>query len=112
MSTQHTSGPTIKQMRARMNNGHRMWLEALRDGREPVAGRIGDARGLMTCRATLIGWGAINESGITALGLDLLWKGCPLGPRSDAGSPGYSENERKRCRYASECTATAAKGDS
>jgi len=75
VSAQHTSGPTVAQMRARMNCGHRQVLESARDGRPLVATRIGDARGLSTCRATLIGWGAIDASnGITSIGHSLLAK--------------------------------------
>ncbi|MGQ2994246.1 hypothetical protein [Variovorax sp.] len=72
MSGQHTPGPTIAQMRARMNSGHRQVLEAARDGRKLTAIRIGDARGLITCRATLIGWGAIDGERLTGTGRDLL----------------------------------------
>lgn len=107
MSAQHTPGPTIRQMRARMNSGHRAWLEALRDGRKVATTRAGDARGLMTCRATLIGWGAITDDGLTTIGQALLDNGCPLGSRSDAGSPGCTEAEMTRCRYASECDSAA-----
>ena len=64
--------PTIRQMRARMNSGHRQVLEAVRDGRKPTAGRMSDARGLMTCRETLVKWGAIDGDTITAIGRELL----------------------------------------
>lgn len=64
--------PTIRQMRARMNSGHRQVLEAIRDGRKLTAGRMSDARGLMTCRDTLIKWGAIDGGNITAVGRALL----------------------------------------
>lgn len=64
--------PTIRQMRARMNSGHRQVLEAVRDGRKLVAARISDANGLMTCRATLIGWGAIEDDRLTNVGRELL----------------------------------------
>ena len=64
--------PTIRQMRARMNSGHRQVLEAIRDGRKLVATRISDANGLMTCRATLIGWGAIDNEKLTEIGQLLL----------------------------------------
>lgn len=75
MSAQHTPGPSIAQMRARMNSGHRQVLEAAHDGRPLVAMRIGDARGLSTCRATLVGWGAIDaDNAITDTGRALLAK--------------------------------------
>jgi hypothetical protein len=64
--------PTTAQMRARMNSGHRKVLEAARDGVKLVAARLSDARGYATCRATLIGWGALESGAITALGLELL----------------------------------------
>lgn len=64
--------PTIRQMRARMNNGHRQVLEAIRDGRKLAAARMSEANGLMTCRATLIGWGAIENERLTEIGLLLL----------------------------------------
>ena len=72
MSAQHALGPSIVQMRARMNSGHRQVLEAARDGRKLTSSRIGDARGLMTCRATLIGWGAIDGESLTDTGRSLL----------------------------------------
>ncbi len=42
--------PTIRQMRARVNNGHRQVLEAVRDGRKLLAGRMGaiDGQQLLT----------------------------------------------------------------
>lgn len=64
--------PTLKQMRARMNSGHRQVLEAVRDGRKLSAGRMSDARGLMTCRSTLVMWGAIEGEGLTEVGRQLL----------------------------------------
>lgn len=64
--------PTIRQMRARMNSGHRQVLEALRDGRKPTAGRMSDARGLITCRDTLVKWSAIEGDSLTAIGRELL----------------------------------------
>lgn len=64
--------PTIRQMRARMNSGHRQVLEAIRDGRKLAATRMSDANGLMTCRATLIGWGAIDNDRLTEIGQLLL----------------------------------------
>lgn len=64
--------PSIPQMRARMNSGHRAWLEALRDGRRLQTESASAARGLMTCRATLIGWGAVENDSITPLGLELI----------------------------------------
>ncbi|WP_139222978.1 hypothetical protein [Paracidovorax wautersii] len=66
--------PTLKQMRARMNSGHRQVLEAVRDGRKLSAGRMSDARGLMTCRSTLVMWGAIEGEGegLTEVGHQLL----------------------------------------
>ena len=81
--------PTIAQMRARINSGHRKVLEAARDGRPLVAMRAGDARGLSTCRSTLIGWGAIGpDNTITDIGHSLLVdkkpdphaNGCPDSP--------------------------------
>lgn len=66
------AAPTIRQMRARMNGGHRQVLEAIRDGRKLTATRISDANGLMTCRATLIGWGAIENEQLTEIGRLLL----------------------------------------
>lgn len=71
-AAKHTPGPSIAQMRARANSGHRQVLEAIRDGRKLASIRIGDARGLMTCRATLIGWGAIEGESLTDTGRDLL----------------------------------------
>lgn len=41
------AAPTIRQMRARMNSGHRQVLEAIRDGRKLAATRISDANGLL-----------------------------------------------------------------
>lgn len=74
-TTLHTQGPSIAQMRARMNSGHRQVLEAARDGKPLVAMRMGDARGLSTCRATLVGWGAIDaDNAITDRGRALLAK--------------------------------------
>jgi len=64
--------PSMKQMRARMNSGHRQLLEAVRDGRKLIAGRISDARGLMTCRSTLVMWGAIEGDDLTEIGRQLL----------------------------------------
>lgn len=64
--------PSIRQMRARMNSGHRQVLEAVRDGRKLVSVRISDANGLMTCRETLIGWGAIEGDRLTEVGQQLL----------------------------------------
>lgn len=72
MSAQHALGPSIAQMRACMNSGHRQVLEAARDGRKLTSSRIGDARGLMTCRATLIGCGAIDGESLTDTGRSLL----------------------------------------
>jgi hypothetical protein len=69
------NSPSIKQMRARMNSGHRKVLIASRDGKPLKAMRLGDAKGLATCRATLRAWGAIDaEHGdaITAIGRALL----------------------------------------
>jgi hypothetical protein len=63
---------TIAQMRARMNSGHRRVLESLRDGTPLVVARISDARGFATCRATLVGWGAIQDGKITEIGRALL----------------------------------------
>lgn len=74
-TAQHTPGPTVAQMRARMNSGHRRVLEAARDGKPLVAMRMGDARGLSTCRATLVGWGAIDaDNALTDTGRALLAK--------------------------------------
>jgi len=64
--------PTIRQMRARMNSGHRQVLEAVRDGRKLVTARSSEANGLMICRATLIGWGAIEDDCLTEVGQQLL----------------------------------------
>jgi len=72
MEAKHT--PSIKQMRARMNSGHRAVLLAARDGKPLKAMTVGDARGLVTCRATLRGWGALDGDNITAVGRALLDK--------------------------------------
>ena len=64
--------PTVKQMRARMMAGHRQILEAVRDGRQITTISHGAARGFMTCRATLIGWGCIDGQQITETGRALL----------------------------------------
>jgi hypothetical protein len=68
------SAPTINQMRCRMTGVHRKLLEAARDGRKIVAQRPGDAAGYMTCRATLLRWGAIEGDSITDIGRALLAK--------------------------------------
>jgi hypothetical protein len=67
-----TKQPSIAQMRVRFAGGHRKVLEALRDGRQVTVQRAGDASGLMTCRATLIGWGCIEDGAITERGRQLL----------------------------------------
>ena len=72
MTAHHSPGSSIAQMRARSNSGHRQVLEAARDGRKLTSSRIADARGLMTCRATLIGWGAIEGESLTDVGRSLL----------------------------------------
>lgn len=73
MDAQKPSSPSIKQMRARMTSGHSRWLEAMSDGHAIKTQSASEARGLMTCRATLIGWGAIDENGITDIGRALLY---------------------------------------
>lgn len=55
-----------------MNNGHRRVLQAAADGVRITAQRVGDARGFMTCRATLQGWGAMDGDQITEIGRALL----------------------------------------
>lgn len=52
--------PTVAQMRARMLDGHREILAALVEGRPAQASRAVNARGLSTCRRTLLTWGAIR----------------------------------------------------
>ena len=54
--------PSIAQMRCRSETGHRIVLEAIRDGRPYVtpATRLGEIRGLRTARSTLIGWGCLD----------------------------------------------------
>ena len=64
--------PTIAQMRARMNGGHRRLLQAAVDGVRVTTQRIGDARGYCTCRVTLQRWGALDGDNITAVGRALL----------------------------------------
>jgi hypothetical protein len=64
--------PSISQMAARANSGHVAWLKAYNEGRTPKAQRAGDARGLMTCRDTLLKWGAIDGDQITDVGRALL----------------------------------------
>jgi hypothetical protein len=72
ISKENHMAPSIRQMRARMNSGHLQVLEALRDGRKLTAGRMSDARGLMTCRDTLVKWGAIDGEALTDIGRELL----------------------------------------
>ena len=64
--------PSIAQMRARMNSAHRQLLEAARDGRRVTTQSQSAARGYMTARATLVGWGCIDGDQITATGEALL----------------------------------------
>lgn len=64
--------PTVRQMRARMSGGHRQILEALRDGRGVTTRDAAAARGLQTCRATLIGWGCVENGALTDTGHALL----------------------------------------
>jgi hypothetical protein len=64
--------PTVRQMRARMSGGHRQILEALVAGRGVTTRDAASARGLQTCRATLIGWGCVADGAITATGHELL----------------------------------------
>jgi hypothetical protein len=57
-----------------MNSGHRAWLEALRDGVKPGHPNMpaSEWRGLVTCRQTLLGWGAIEGDRLTDVGRQLL----------------------------------------
>lgn len=65
--------PSIKQMRNRMHAGHRVVLEAVRDGRKLNPLTAGEARGDRTSWLTLRRWRAISDDGyITTIGHQLL----------------------------------------
>ena len=72
MNTKHTSGPSLAQMRCRSTSGHRIVLESARDGVPLRTTRASEARGLMQCRATLIGWGCLEDNALTDAGRALL----------------------------------------
>lgn len=65
---------TIQQMKSRMLQGHRLALEAIRDGRDVV--RTGaypsEIRGMRKCVSTLIRWGAVSDGKLTDIGRQLL----------------------------------------
>ncbi|WP_374595477.1 hypothetical protein [Aquabacterium sp.] len=64
--------PSIAQMRSRMNSAHRQLLEAARDGGRVTTPSYSAARGYMTARATLVGWGCIDGDRLTETGEALL----------------------------------------
>jgi hypothetical protein len=59
---------TLNQMAARMHDGHKDLLEAVRDGRKLDRCTLGD----VTALHTLARWGAVAGGKITPIGVELL----------------------------------------
>lgn len=64
--------PTIKQMKVRMNSGHRLALESVRDGKKLDIYSDGEWRGYRKVFTTLRAWRAIDDTGLTDIGRQLL----------------------------------------